>query len=264
MHVHALETWYQREYAYRVWGTNLLAHLDGLALLGPWLTLAHAIWLEPEDFALLAARGVGVAHNPSSNLRLRSGIAPVPRLLAEGVPVGVGLDGHCLDDDQDYLRELRLAWTLANRPGVSSPSIDAAQALSMGTRGGAAITLGPEVRLGRIEPGYLADLMLVEHGEGLDDWSIGLAGSRDSSVAGQQILELLLRGASRRHVRDVMINGSWVVRQFRSTRLDERAIAEQLRENLAQKRSVAAAPVSLAESRAYYRSWGGPAGFGPS
>jgi len=107
--MHMLETRYQRAYARRRWGTTFPQHLDALGALGPWLTLAHMVWAEPDDAALLAERGVGVAHNPSSNLRLRSGVAPLPELLAAGVALGVGLDGHTLDEDQDMLRELRLA-----------------------------------------------------------------------------------------------------------------------------------------------------------
>jgi 5-methylthioadenosine/S-adenosylhomocysteine deaminase len=258
MHVHALETWYQREYAFRQWRTSLLAHLDAIGLLGPWLTLAHAIWLEPSDYALLADRGVGVAHNPSSNLRLRSGVADVPRLLAEGVSVGIGLDGHTLDEDQDMLREVRLAWTLANRPGASAPNVGVHQALEMATRSGFGITLGPDVPLGRLEPGYLADLVLVEPGQGIDDWSIGLSGAPQPV---ELLPALLVRGASRRHVRDVMVGGRWIVREHRSTCVDEHDIADRLRENLARQanasRSSDAARVAEL-ARALYTQWGDP------
>jgi cytosine/adenosine deaminase-related metal-dependent hydrolase len=260
MHVHALETWYQRQYGFRRWGTSVVRHLDEIGLLGPWLTLAHAIWLEPDDIPLLAERGVGIAHNPSSNLRLRSGIAPVARLLAAGIPVGVGLDGHALDDDQDYLRELRLAWTLANRPGADSSTVSTSQVLRMGAEDGAAITLGPGARLSRLEAGYVADLTLVERGAGLDDWSMGLAGAHDLTHALQLLPQLLLRGASRRHVRDVMINGTWVVRDARSTRLDEQAIADRLREKLSHLRAPTSVELSALEAhvRAFYRGWGDP------
>jgi cytosine/adenosine deaminase-related metal-dependent hydrolase len=169
MHVHCLESWYQREYGFRAWGTSVVRHLDTLGLLGPWLTLAHGIWFERDDVPLLAERGVGVSHNPSSNLRLRSGVADLPSLLEAGVRLGVGLDGQTLDDDQDMLRELRLAWTLANRPGASAPTIGAVSILRMGMEDGAQITLGLDARVGRLEPGYSADLVLVQFGEGLND-----------------------------------------------------------------------------------------------
>lgn len=153
LQMHMLETQYQRHYAWQKWGKSFIAHLDEIGALGPWLTLAHMIWTDPSDLEVLAARGVGIAHNPSSNLRLRSGVAPIPAYLAHNIALGIGLDGQTLDDDQDYLREMRLAWTLANRPAASSPTISASQIFNMGTRGGAAITLGVDGQLGILAPG---------------------------------------------------------------------------------------------------------------
>jgi cytosine/adenosine deaminase-related metal-dependent hydrolase len=224
-----------------------------LGLLGPWLTLEHGIWFERDDIPLLAERGVGVSHNPSSNLRLRSGVADVPALLAAGVHLGVGLDGQTLDEDQDMLRELRLAWTLANRPGASAPTISAASILRMAMDGGAHITLGPDARIGRVEPGYAADFMLVEFGDGLNDWSTGIAGAED-------VLSLLparlLLGASRQHISDVMINGNWVVRNGQSSRLDEVEIAHALRANLAEQSRGKPDRRLRAATRAFYANWG--------
>jgi cytosine/adenosine deaminase-related metal-dependent hydrolase len=253
MHVHCLESWYQREYGFRTWQTSVVRHLEAIGLIGPWLTLAHGVWFEPQDLALLAERGVGVSHNPSSNLRLRSGVAEVPMLLAAGVRLGVGLDGQTLDEDQDMLRELRLAWTLANRPGVSAPAVDAGAIWRMGMEDGALMTLGPELRVGRLEPGYRADLMLVQAGDGLSDWSLGLAGAPDAMSV---LPELLLRGASRQHVSDVMVNGTWVVRNWHSCRLDETAIVSALRTDLSERPTRARNARLQAATRAFYASWG--------
>jgi cytosine/adenosine deaminase-related metal-dependent hydrolase len=260
MHIHALETWYQREYGLRRWGMGVLDHLDELGVLGPWLTLAHVIWIEPGEARLLAQRGVGVAHNPSSNLRLQSGIAPTAELLGAGVRVGVGLDGQALDDDQDILRELRLAWTLANRPGASSRRVDAERIWEMGTQAGAAITLGPEVSLGRLAPGFLADVVLLERGDALYDWSIGLDVSRSAAEALERLPGLVLRTVSSRHVRHVMINGAWVVRDGHCVGVDEAAIAARLREELAANKAThPSGPAPLATAiRQFYVEWGGP------
>jgi 5-methylthioadenosine/S-adenosylhomocysteine deaminase len=260
--MHMLETCYQRAYALRRWGVSFPRHLDRIGALGPWLTLAHMVWADPEDLPLLAERGVGVAHNPSSNLRLRSGVAPVPELLANSVALGVGLDGHALDEDQDMLRELRLAWTLANRPGAAAPSVSARDVLCLGTTGGAAVTFGADVPLGRIASGYLADLVLLDRGEGLDDWTLGL--SAESPLAGvdERLPELLLRSASRATVRHVMVNGRWVIREGRSALQDEQAVVAALREDLArQERDLSQAARdarALAPYvRGFYRGWDG-------
>jgi cytosine/adenosine deaminase-related metal-dependent hydrolase len=216
--MHLLETQYQRRYAHQRWGKSFPRHLAEIGALGPWLTLAHGVWLDEEDLPLLAEHGVGVAHNPSSNLRLRSGVAPVPALLQAGVSVGVGLDGQALDDDQDYLRELRLAWTLANRPGATARPVTAAEIWQMGTTQGAALTLGQSAPLGRLEVGALADLILVDWAAVQGAWSSPLTPPAD----------LLLRRATRQQVRQVMVNGQWVVRDGQATRIDEGEVAGQL------------------------------------
>ncbi len=250
--MHMLETQYQRIYAHRRWNTSFIRHLDDIGALGPWLTLAHMVWIEEEDIPLLAERGVGVAHNPSSNLRLRSGVAPIPELLAGGVQVGVGLDGHTLDDDQDYLRELRLAWTLANRPGAEAPTVSASAFLKAGAQTGAAITLGGDVELGVLRKGALADLVLLDWEAVQGVWSSPLLDP----------LTLLLRRAQASHVRHVMVNGAWRLRDGHVTGLDEEAIAAALREDLARSnptelaQRAEAARVLAPFLRRFYREFG--------
>ena len=255
VHMHMLETRYQRQYAYRRWGKSFLRHLDDIGALGPWLYLAHMIWVEPEDMYLLAERGVGIATQPGSNLRVRSGVANVPAMLQAGVRVGIGLDGYTLDDDQDYLREMRLAWTLANRPLYSSPVIPSSSIWRMGTAGGAAITLGADVLLGKLAPGYLADLVLLDYPFWLEDLGTG------DGEEWCNPLDILLRSATHQHVRQVMVNGRWVVRDGKSTTLDEAEIVARIHENLAHQRgvdrrkAVIAARTLAPHLRRFYASW---------
>lgn len=218
LHTPLLETRYQRADALRRWGKSTIQHWETLGALSPALTLAHVTWADTADLARLAAHGVAVVHCPSSDLRLRGGIAPLAALLAHGIQAGVGLDGHALDDDQDFLRELRLAWTLAHAPGAGASAIAAQTVLQMGTAGGAAATFGPEIPLGVVAPGALADLVML-------DWHAlrGLWAAPEADVAA-----LLLRRAARSHVRDVMVNGEWVVRDGRATRVDEGQVQSAL------------------------------------
>lgn len=110
--MHLFETLYQKEWAEAAYPGGLLRHLDAIGLLSERLTVAHGVHLDEADCALLAERGVRVSLNASSNLRLRSGLAPVERFLRHGVRFGLGLDGMAFDDDEDALRELRVAWRL--------------------------------------------------------------------------------------------------------------------------------------------------------
>ncbi len=112
VHMHLLETRYQRDWCDQVHPGGVLPYLDQMGLLSPRLTLAHCTWARPEELALLAERGVTIAVNTSSNLGLKSGIAPLAEMLRQGCKVAMGLDGMALDDDDDALREMRLAFAL--------------------------------------------------------------------------------------------------------------------------------------------------------
>jgi cytosine/adenosine deaminase-related metal-dependent hydrolase len=227
--MHLLETFRQREYAQRTWGKSFVQHLDEIGALGPWLTLAHMVWVDEADLALLTERGVCIAHNPGSNLRLRSGIAPLNEMHAAGITLGVGLDGHGLDDDQDYLRELRLAHTLAamrgEMPDAKASKLRAEDFLHMGTAGGASATFGPRVKLGVLQAGALADLILIDLNFSVIDLTV--------DMYREMLPALLLRLASSRHVRDVMVNGEWSVRDGRHVRLDESQLLKQIKREFA-------------------------------
>jgi cytosine/adenosine deaminase-related metal-dependent hydrolase len=220
--MHMLETHLQEKYAYRKWSKSFLKHLDEIGALGPWLTLAHMIWIAPEDFSLLAKRGVAIAHNPSSNLRVRSGIAALTNMVNAEIPLGIGLDGFALDEDQDYLREMRLALTLANhrsnQPGSRSMPLSAQTILHMGTHGGAQVTLGDDIRLGKLAKGYFADLIVLDLNFSPLDFL-----SDDSGLT-----ESILRLASRKHVKHVMVAGEWLVKNGKHVRLDEESLHSEI------------------------------------
>lgn len=220
--MHMLETRRQRDYAFRKWGKSFIRHLDDIGALGPWLTLAHMVWVETEDLPLLAARGVAIAHNPSSNLRLRSGIAPLSHMLAAGVSVGIGLDGHAIDDDQDYLRELRLAWMLANlrdnQPETPGRGVSANDVLHLGSAGGSVATLGSACGLGVLAEGALADLVVI----GLDFSPLDLTSQPDIAIPA------LLHLVTRAHVWHVMCNGEWLVRDGKCLRVDKTILRAEI------------------------------------
>src|SRR2546426_1123827 len=127
LHMHVLETPYQQEYAQRRTGTTAVRHLADLGLLGPQLTIGHGVWLTDADIDLVASTGTMVCHNASSNLRLRSGVAPLNPLLACGVRVALGLDEAGINDDRDMLQEMRLVLRLHCEPGMDDRVPTAAQ-----------------------------------------------------------------------------------------------------------------------------------------
>jgi 5-methylthioadenosine/S-adenosylhomocysteine deaminase len=154
-----------------------------------------------------------VVHNPGANLRLGSGRAPVPELLAAGVEVALGADGSASSDSQAVWLQLKLAALVHNH---ESRWVRSAQALEMATRGGAA-ALGLRGELGTLEPGMLADLVLV------DRMDLGLVGALDVEAA-------LAHSETGRGVRHVVVDGRLVLEGGRSTRVDERAVHEAIDE----------------------------------
>ena len=248
LQMHMLETRYQRMYAQKSWGKSFIRHLEDIGALGDRLTLAHMVWVEDDDIELLAERGVGVAHNISSNLRLRSGIAPVARMAAAGVKVGIGLDGHTLDDDQDFLREMRLAWTIGNMCGMASADLSAETVWRMGTDVAAAVTFGADVPLGQLEVGGLADLTLLDFEAVKGKWAPADYPSREL------LSPFLLRRARRDHVRHVMVGGAWVVRDGVHETVDVQDVAREIWERL----QFAEAMPSMRLSpylRKFYQGW---------
>lgn len=141
-------------------GLTPVAYLDTLGLLSPHLTAAHCVWVTPGDMELLARRGAGCVYNPSSNLKLASGMAPVTRLLAAGVAVGLGTDGAASNNNLDLLREVDFAAKLQKLATGDPTSLPAEQALALATIEGAR-ALHLETEVGSLEPGKQADLTIL-------------------------------------------------------------------------------------------------------
>ena len=150
IHMHLLETKYQAIFAQKEWGCSFIEHYEKIGFLGPWLSCAHMIWITNKDQELLKKYDVLPVNNPSSNIRLRSGIFPLRGLVEKEAPVGLGLDGCAFDDDQDFLREMRTAFYNIECVGSGSiiPNI---VPLKMAT------VWGSKIADGRLSPGTLVE-----------------------------------------------------------------------------------------------------------
>jgi len=159
IHIHLAETKAQQVMGNRLYGTSLLQHLDSIGVLGPNLSLAHSIWIEPEDVELFAKRGATPVHNPASNLRIGSGLAPVRQFLSAGVNVALGTDGAASNDGQNMFDALRLVALVHNQAATDfNRWVTPVQALAMATRNGAR-AFGLDA--GKLAPGKLADIVLL-------------------------------------------------------------------------------------------------------
>ncbi|HQZ40387.1 MAG TPA: amidohydrolase [Vicinamibacterales bacterium] len=137
-----------------------VAFLESIGFWAPVTLAAHGIWVTPDEVTLLVSRGVGVSHNPESNMKLASGTAPVPAYLAAGAKLGLGTDGAASNNDLDMFEAMRAAALLHKLTTRDPRVVSAAQALAMATIGGAR-ALGMDDRLGSLEPGKLADLIAI-------------------------------------------------------------------------------------------------------
>ncbi len=162
IHMHLAESRVQAVTGIRRYGKTLAAHLDALGLLGPRFTGAHCVWLDDDDLKRMADAGASIAHDPGSNLRLGSGIAPARAMLDRKVTVGIGTDGSNCSDNQNMFEAMRLASYVSR---VRSPDhgtwISSEEALELATAGSAR-ALGFGDLIGRIAPGYKADILILD------------------------------------------------------------------------------------------------------
>lgn len=170
LHTHLAETEDEEVFCLQKFGYRPVAYMQSLDWVGPDVWFAHSVWVNPEEIQVYAHNGCGVAHCPTSNMRLASGIAPIRELVNAGVNVGLGVDGSASNDGSHLLAEARQAMLLARLrdalQGASlsgdnaPPMMSARQALELATRGGAAVLGRSDI--GSLEPGKCADFIAID------------------------------------------------------------------------------------------------------
>jgi 5-methylthioadenosine/S-adenosylhomocysteine deaminase len=206
-----------------------VAWLDQLGVLGPDVVAAHCIWIDAADIALLAKSQAGCVHNPSSNMMLASGVAPVQALLSAGVRLGLGTDGPAgSNNDLDMMEEMDLAAKLQKITRMDPQALGAKQAVEMATIGGAR-ALHMENEIGSLEAGKKADLIVINLNEA-------------NALPLYDVYSQIVYALKASDVLDTIIGGR-IVMQYRSVlTLDEPAILAKARELGAQVKQSLAAP----------------------
>jgi cytosine/adenosine deaminase-related metal-dependent hydrolase len=211
LHTHLAETIEEEAYCVELYGCRPVAYLERLGWLADDVWCAHCVHLSERDIALFARTGTGVAHCPTSNLRLGAGIAPVRDMVAAGVRVGLGVDGSASNERGDLFLEVKQALLVARgRAGGGGTAMTAREAIALGTRGGAAVLRRDDI--GSLEAGKCADFA-VWRTDGLE------LGGADDPVAG-----IVLAGPHR--VDRLVVGGEEVVRGGALVRADEAEIAQ--------------------------------------
>lgn len=218
LHIHISETSFEVENIRREQGMPVVPYVKKMNLLDAKVLAAHCVHLDDGEMRTFQHYNTGVAHNPSSNMKLASGIAPIKRMLDLGLNVGIGTDGPASNNDLDMFEEIRLASFLAKVSSGDPTALPARQTLAMATRLGArAMHMGHLT--GSLEPGKRADLILVD----ISALHNSPRFRRDSLGAYAQVVY----AAKAVDVSDVMVNGAWLMREHQLTTIDE---SELLRE----------------------------------
>lgn len=217
IHTHALETRMQAVIAQDRFGKTLPAHLRDLGFLGPRVSLQHGIWLSERDVELVAETGTVVVHNPVSNMKLGSGICPVPLMLKNGVNLALGSDTPSCNDSCNMHETLKIAALLHKLWDVDFEEwVGARDAWRMATRGGA-LSAGDPARLGHIKDGAWADMVFLD------------LRSHGFSPLNEEPLQQLVLGGPRQEIDSVMVQGRWVIRNKGLVGVNERSILDEAR-----------------------------------
>lgn len=218
LHIHLAETGFEVEQWREEHGMPVIPWVKKVGLLEAKVLAAHCVHVDEGEIRTLAHAGAGVAHNPSSNLKLASGFAPVAAMHEAGLHVGLGTDGPSSNNDLDMFEEMRLASFIAKTVTGDPTTLPARQALAMATRIGAqAVHLGHLI--GSIEVGKRADLVLVD----LDTLHNLPRFERDE----QSVYSRLVYAARSTDVTDVMVNGRWLLRDRALLTIDVGPLLEQ-------------------------------------
>jgi cytosine/adenosine deaminase-related metal-dependent hydrolase len=215
VHMHLLESRIQREYLDHEFPQGPVRYLDEIGLLSERLSVAHCVWLRPDEIDLLAERGVTVSVNSSSNLSLRSGVAPVREMHRRGMPLAMGLDGFSVDDDDDAFREIRLNYLL--HKGVAlDRGLPISDLLHAACYGGRHSVAGIPIGKG-IAAGAPADIMVLDYGRIAKDIIVDVD---EASIVVQR--------ATSRVLKRMLVAGREVVRDGQLTGIDLREVETEL------------------------------------
>ncbi len=216
MIIHVSETRDETNQIREKHGTSSTQWLDSLGVLGPHVLFCHGVWLTEEDLAILRDKGVGVSHNPESNMKLASGTAPVARMLALGIGVGLGTDGAASNNNLDMFQTMDFTAKLHKLVNMNPTVLSAQTVLEMATLGGARV-LGLEKEIGSLEAGKKADVILlnVESAHALPMYNV------------YSHLVYTMKGSD---VRTSIINGRLVMNDRRVLTLDEKQVYDKARE----------------------------------
>jgi len=218
LHIHLAETQQEVENVVKEHGMPVIPYMDKLDLFDAKVIAAHCVHIDPGEIRLLKKRNAGVAHNPSSNLKLASGFSPVKQMIDIGINVGIGTDGPASNNDLDMFEEIRLTTFLAKGSSGDPTALPAKTTVAMATRIGAK-ALHIEDITGSLTPGKRADLILIDISK--------IHNSPNFRHLPDSLYSQVVYAAKAHDVSDVMVNGKWLMKDHHLLTLDEENLMKQ-------------------------------------
>ena len=217
IHIHVSETEKEINDILDEKGLRPFEYLDKIGLLGPDVVCAHSVWLSDNEIEIIKKNNVKISHNPCSNMKLASGIAPVSKLIENDICVSIGTDGASSNNNLDLIEELKIASLLQKVSTLDPKVLDSDEAIAMGTIKGAE-ALGLDDEIGSIEVGKKADIILI------DTNSANMV--PDSSSLSSNVIY----SANGSNVDTTICNGKILMENKKLTALDEQEIYEKARQ----------------------------------
>jgi 5-methylthioadenosine/S-adenosylhomocysteine deaminase len=214
--IHMSESPFELQYSKDTFGMTSIEFFESIGFLDGPTIAAHVVWPTEVEIPLLAERGVGVIHNPSSNMKIASGVSPVTEMLRAGVLVGLGTDGAASNNDLDMWEEMRLAAFLQKIDRMDPEALSAQTVLTMATSGGAK-AIGMRDQIGALSVGMKADLIQVS----FDDVHF---------VPTYDVISHLVYVADEQDVATVIVDGKVLLRDNKLITIDTERVAREARE----------------------------------
>ncbi|MFH1821002.1 MAG: amidohydrolase family protein [Methanobacteriota archaeon] len=213
IHIHLAESRDELKQVAEKYGKRPVEYLDSIGFLGPEVLAAHCVWVNENEVSILRDRGVKPVHNPVSNMKTGCGVAPIPEMLAVGIPVALGTDGAASNNSLDMFKEMKAAALLNKVHKMNPVVVPAASALEMATINGA-VALGLQNKIGSIEVGKKADLIIVDL-------------KKPHLTPIHSIISHLVYSATGGDVDTMVVDGKVLMEDRKVLSLDEKKVLEQ-------------------------------------
>lgn len=214
-HIHVAETKWEVDTIKRTYGLTPVQYLDSLGVMTENVIAAHCVWLTEKDIEIIANQGVGVAHNPECNMKISSGVAPIPELVAANAQVGLGTDGAASNNNLNMIEEMHVMSLLHKLNTMNPTTLPAKKIVETSTIGSATV-IGKEKEVGSLEVGKKADIIIIDNNE-------------PNAVPIYDVYSAIVYTILGNEVTDVIINGKIIMRDDVILTTDEQKIKEDAR-----------------------------------